>query len=278
MILDGKLVAKGTREEIKKEVQAINKDGKEVGLCVVLVGNDPASLVYVNNKIKASNEVGIKSYLYKLEADVSQDEVLALLDKLNKDDKINGIIVQLPLPKTLDETTILNAIDPKKDVDGCHYVQKGKLWTGNPELIACTPFGVMKILEYYNIDVKGKHAVIVGRSNLVGKPLAQLLLAKDATVTICHSKTKDIKEIASKADILCAAVGKANFITVDMEKQGAIVIDIGINRVEGKLYGDVDYDSVKEICSYITPVPGGVGPMTVTMLLYNTLKAYKLYK
>lgn len=276
MIMDGKLVAKVTREQIKKDVENIKKSGKEIGLSVVLVGENPASLVYVNNKVKASNEVGINSYLHKLDENVSEEELLLLLDKLNKDSKVNGIIVQLPLPKTLDETTILNAIDPSKDVDGCHFVQKGKLWTGNPELIACTPFGVMKILEYYNIPIKGKHVVIVGRSNLVGKPLAELFLSKDATVTICHSKTTDIKSITRKADILCVAIGRANFITKDMVASGAVVVDIGINRVDGKLYGDVDYENVKDICSYITPVPGGVGPMTVTMLLYNTVKASTL--
>lgn len=276
MIMDGKLVAKVTREQIKNDVENIKKSGKEIGLSVVLVGENPASLVYVNNKVKASNEVGINSYLHKLDENVSEEELLLLLDKLNKDSKVNGIIVQLPLPKTLDETTILNAIDPSKDVDGCHFVQKGKLWTGNPELIACTPFGVMKILEYYNIPIKGKHVVIVGRSNLVGKPLAELFLSKDATVTICHSKTTDIKSITSKADILCVAIGRANFITKDMVASGAVVVDIGINRVDGKLYGDVDYENVKDICSYITPVPGGVGPMTVTMLLYNTVKASTL--
>lgn len=274
--MDGKLVAKVTREQIKKDVENIKKSGKEIGLSVVLVGENPASLVYVNNKVKASNEVGINSYLHKLDENVSEEELLLLLDKLNKDSKVNGIIVQLPLPKTLDETTILNAIDPSKDVDGCHFVQKGKLWTGNPELIACTPFGVMKILEYYNIPIKGKHVVIVGRSNLVGKPLAELFLSKDATVTICHSKTTDIKSITRKADILCVAIGRANFITKDMVASGAVVVDIGINRVDGKLYGDVDYENVKDICSYITPVPGGVGPMTVTMLLYNTVKASTL--
>jgi methylenetetrahydrofolate dehydrogenase (NADP+)/methenyltetrahydrofolate cyclohydrolase len=278
MIMDGKLVAKITREQIKKDVENITKTGKEIGLCVVLVGENPASLVYVNNKVKASKEVGINSYLHKLDQNVSQEEVLELLDRLNKDSKVNGIIVQLPLPKTLDESTILNAIDPSKDVDGCHYVQKGKLWLGKPELIACTPFGVMKILEHYNIPILGKNVVIVGRSNLVGKPLAELFLSKDATVTICHSKTTNMKQITQNADILCVAIGKANFITKDMVKSGAVVVDIGINRVDGKLYGDVDYENVKDICSYITPVPGGVGPMTVTMLLYNTVKAKTLQK
>jgi methylenetetrahydrofolate dehydrogenase (NADP+)/methenyltetrahydrofolate cyclohydrolase len=278
MIMDGKLVAKITREQIKKDVENITNTGEEIGLCVVLVGENPASLVYVNNKVKASNEVGINSYLKKLDQNVSQEEVLELLDRLNKDSKVNGIIVQLPLPKTLDESTILNAIDPSKDVDGCHYVQKGKLWMGKPELIACTPFGVMKILEHYNIPIRGKNVVIVGRSNLVGKPLAELFLSKDATVTICHSKTTDIKQITQNADILCVAIGKANFITKDMVKAGAVVVDIGINRVDGKLYGDVDYENVKDICSYITPVPGGVGPMTVTMLLHNTVKAKTLQK
>ncbi|HKL73329.1 MAG TPA: bifunctional methylenetetrahydrofolate dehydrogenase/methenyltetrahydrofolate cyclohydrolase FolD [Clostridia bacterium] len=277
-LIDGKLVAKLTRQQIKEEVDKLIAEGGEIGLAVVLVGENPASMVYVNNKIKACKEVGINSYLHKLDSNVTAKELTKLLAQLNADNKVNGIIVQLPLPKGLDEREILNSIDPSKDVDGCHYVQKGKLWTGNPELIACTPFGVIKMLEHYDIPIRGQHAVIVGRSNLVGKPLAELLLDKDATVTICHSKTRNMKEITLNADILCVAVGKPKFITKDMVKEGAVVIDIGINRVDSKLIGDTDYENIADKCSYITPVPGGVGPMTVTMLLANTVTAYKLKK
>lgn len=275
-IMDGKLVAQITRQQIKEEVDAIKQAGGEVGLAVILVGDNPASQVYVNNKIKACKEAGINSILCKLEENATQKEVLDVIEKLNADKAVNGILVQLPVPKGLDENEILSAVDPAKDVDGAHYVQKGKLWTGHPELIACTPFGVMKMLEYYNIPIKGRHAVVIGRSNLVGKPLAQLLLDKDATVTICHSKTADIKSITRQADILCVAIGKAGFVTADMVKEGTVVIDVGINRENGVLRGDVDFESVKDKCSYITPVPGGVGLMTVTMLLANAVAAYKI--
>lgn len=277
-IIDGKLVAKVTREQIKKEVErlkALNYPNA-IGLAVILVGDDPASQVYVRNKIKACDEVGIKSFLCKLPAESTFDEVAGTIRYLNENPDVSGMILQLPLPKHLDENSLLDLIDPEKDVDGCHYVQKGRLWTGRDSLVACTPYGVMKLLEYYDISLQGKNAVVIGRSNLVGKPLAQLLLDANCTVTICHSKTQNLAEITSRADIVCVAIGKAKFLTSDMVKNGAVVIDVGMDRDEnGKLCGDVDFDSVAPKCSFITPVPGGVGPMTVTMLLANTVKAYK---
>jgi len=277
-IIDGKLVAKVKREQIKQEVErlkALNYPNT-IGLAVILVGDDPASQVYVRNKIKACDEVGIKSFLCKLPAESTFDEVAGTIRYLNENPDVSGMILQLPLPKHLDENSLLDLIDPEKDVDGCHYVQKGRLWTGRDSLVACTPYGVMKLLEYYDISLQGKNAVVIGRSNLVGKPLAQLLLDANCTVTICHSKTQNLAEITSRADIVCVAIGKAKFLTSDMVKNGAVVIDVGMDRDEnGKLCGDVDFDSVAPKCSFITPVPGGVGPMTVTMLLANTVKAYK---
>lgn len=277
-IIDGKLVAKLTREQIKKEVEQLKslKYPDAIGLAVILVGDDPASQVYVRNKIKACDEVGIKSFLCKLPAESTFDEVAGTISYLNENPDVSGMILQLPLPKHLDENSLLDLIDPNKDVDGCHYVQKGRLWTGRDSLVACTPSGVMKLLEYYDIPLEGKNAVVIGRSNLVGKPLAQLLLDKNCTVMICHSKTRNLGEIVSKADIVCVAIGKAKFLTADMVKEGAVVVDVGMDRDEnGKLCGDVDFDAVAPKCSFITPVPGGVGPMTVTMLLANTVKAYK---
>lgn len=277
-IIDGKLVAKVTREQIKQEVEVLKALNypNAIGLAVILVGDDPASQVYVRNKIKACDEVGIKSFLCKLPAESTFDEVAGTIRYLNENPDVSGMILQLPLPKHLDENSLLDLIDPEKDVDGCHYVQKGRLWTGRDSLVACTPYGVMKLLEYYGISLQGKNAVVIGRSNLVGKPLAQLLLDANCTVTICHSKTQNLAEITSRADIVCVAIGKAKFLTSDMVKNGAVVIDVGMDRDEnGKLCGDVDFDSVAPKCSFITPVPGGVGPMTVTMLLANTVKAYK---
>ena len=277
-IIDGKLVAKVTREQIKQEVEGLKALNypNAIGLAVILVGDDPASQVYVRNKIKACDEVGIKSFLCKLPAESTFDEVAGTIRYLNENPDVSGMILQLPLPKHLDENSLLDLIDPEKDVDGCHYVQKGRLWTGRDSLVACTPYGVMKLLEYYDISLQGKNAVVIGRSNLVGKPLAQLLLDANCTVTICHSKTQNLAEITSRADIVCVAIGTAKFLTSDMVKNGAVVIDVGMDRDEnGKLCGDVDFDSVAPKCSYITPVPGGVGPMTVTMLLANTVKAYK---
>lgn len=277
-IIDGKLVAKVTREQIKQEVEVLKALNypNAIGLAVILVGDDPASQVYVRNKIKACDEVGIKSFLCKLPAESTFDEVAGTIRYLNENPDVSGMILQLPLPKHLDENSLLDLIDPEKDVDGCHYVQKGRLWTGRDSLVACTPYGVMKLLEYCDIPLEGKNAVVIGRSNLVGKPLAQLLLDANCTVTICHSKTQNLAEITSRADIVCVAIGKAKFLTSDMVKNGAVVIDVGMDRDEnGKLCGDVDFDSVAPKCSFITPVPGGVGPMTVTMLLANTVKTYK---
>lgn len=277
-IIDGKLVAKLTRENIARQVQALPQDklGK-IGLAVILVGDDPASKVYVRNKINGCAEVGIASTLEAMPADSTFEQVAAKIEQFNADPAISGILLQLPVPKHLDEAALLHLIDPSKDVDGCHYVQKGKLWTGEPELIPCTPYGVMKLLDHYSIPIEGKNAVVVGRSNLVGKPLAQLLLDRNATVTVCHSRTRDLGSITSRADIVCVAIGKAKFLKADMVKEGAVVIDVGMDRDEnGKLCGDVDFAEVAPKCSYITPVPGGVGPMTVTMLLQNTVTAYKL--
>ena len=278
-IIDGKLVAQVTREQIKKDVEAIKAANYPcgIGLAVILVGDDPASQVYVRNKIKACDEVGIKSFLCKLPAESTFDEVAGTINYLNENPDVSGMILQLPLPKHLDENALIDLIDPDKDVDGCHYVQKGRLWTGRDSLVACTPYGVMKLLDYYNIPLEGKNAVVIGRSNLVGKPLAQLLLDRNCTVTICHSRAKNLAELISRADIVCVAIGKAKFLKADMVKDGAVVIDVGMDRDEnGKLCGDVDFAGVAPKCSYITPVPGGVGPMTVTMLLANTVKAFKL--
>lgn len=278
-IIDGKLVASTIREGIKEEVTKLNSLYPENPIClaVVLVGDDPASQIYVRNKIKACEELGMKSLLYKMDATSTTEDVEKVILEMNARKDITGYIIQLPMPKGIDESYLLDLIDPAKDVDGCHYVSKGKLWTGRDSLIACTPYGVMKMLEYYNIPLEGKHAVVVGRSNLVGKPLAQLLLDKNCTVTICHSRTKDLKYFTSQADILCVTVGKAKIIGKDMVKEGAVVVDIGINRDEnGKVCGDVDFAQIADKCSYITPVPGGVGPMTITMLMYNTVVAYKM--
>ena len=276
-IIDGKLVAQVTREQIKKDVEAIKAANYPcgIGLAVILVGDDPASQVYVRNKIKACDEVGIKSFLCKLPAESTFDEVAGTINYLNENPDVSGMILQLPLPKHLDENALIDLIDPDKDVDGCHYVQKGRLWTGRDSLVACTPYGVMKLLDYYNIPLEGKNAVVIGRSNLVGKPLAQLLLDRNCTVTICHSRTKNLAEITSRADIVCVAIGKAKFLKADMVKDGAVVIDVGMDHDEnGKLCGDVDFAGVAPKCSYITPVPGGVGPMTITMLMANTIECF----
>lgn len=277
-IIDGKLVAALTRRDIAKQVEALPQDkcGK-IGLAVILVGDDPASKVYVSNKINGCAEVGISSTLVGMPADSTFEAVAAKINELNADDSVSGILLQLPVPKHLDEAALLRMIDPSKDVDGCHFVQKGKLWIGEPELIPCTPYGVIRLLDHYSIPLEGKNAVVVGRSNLVGKPLAQLLLDRNATVTICHSRTRDLGEITRRADIVCVAIGKAKFLKADMVKEGAVIIDVGMDRDEnGKLCGDVDFAEVAPKCSYITPVPGGVGPMTVTMLLQNTVTAYRL--
>lgn len=271
-IIDGKKLAAEMRVSIKVNVEEYkSKSGKEIGLAVVLVGDNPASQVYVRNKIKACEEVGIKSYAYYLPAEASQEELEDLLCGLAGDEKINGILVQLPLPAHLDAEKALKLIPDGKDVDGFSASNIGNLCMNCESLVACTPNGVMKMLESEHIDLEGKNAVVVGRSNIVGRPMAMLLLNADATVTVCHSKTKNLKEQCRRADVLVAAIGKAKFITADMVKDGAVVIDVGMNREEnGNLCGDVDFESVKDKCSYITPVPGGVGPMTITMLMYNT--------
>ena len=277
-IIDGKLVAAKTREQIAKEVAELKSKGydREIGLAVILVGNNPASEVYVRNKIKACEEVGIKSYLCKLPEESTFEDVADTIEQLNQNPDVSGMILQLPIPKHLDENKLIDLIHPDKDVDGCTAAQKGRLWTGRDSLIACTPYGVMKLLDFYGIPLEGRNAVVIGRSNLVGKPMAQLLLDRNCTVTLCHSRTKNLKEVTSSADIVVVAIGKAKFLKADMVKDGAVVIDVGMDRDEnGKLCGDVDYADVAEKCSYITPVPGGVGPMTVTMLIANTLQAYK---
>ena len=273
-IIDGKALAARMRAEIKERVAAFKAErGREIGLAVVLVGEDSASQVYVRNKIKACEEVGIKSYSYHLPADATQNQVCELVDELAASENVHGILVQLPLPRHIDEREVLRRIPTKKDVDGFCAENVGNLAMNRETIAACTPFGVMKMLEAYGIDPKGKSAVVLGRSNIVGKPMAMLLLNADATVTVCHSKTKNLKEVCASADILVVAIGRAKFVTEDMVKEGAVVIDVGMDRDEnGRLCGDVDYDAVKEKASYITPVPGGVGPMTITMLLYNTVQ------
>ncbi|MDE6302739.1 MAG: bifunctional methylenetetrahydrofolate dehydrogenase/methenyltetrahydrofolate cyclohydrolase FolD [Clostridia bacterium] len=277
-LIDGKLVASSIRGGISKEVAALRAQGlkDDIGLAVIFVGDNPASQVYVRNKIKACEEVGIKSFLCKLPEDSTFEDVARTIDELNRNADVSGIILQLPIPKHLDEIKLIDLIAPEKDVDGCTAAQKGRLWTGRDSLIACTPYGVMKLLEFYNIPLEGANAVVVGRSNLVGKPMAQLLMDANCTVTVCHSRTKNLAEITRSADIVIVAIGKAKFLKADMVKDGAVVVDVGMDRDEnGKLCGDVDFESVAPKCEYITPVPGGVGPMTVTMLIANTLTAYK---
>lgn len=267
-LIDGKEIARSIRSELSQKIAQYKS---QIGLAVVLVGENPASQVYVRNKIKACEEVGIKSFSHYLPEDTTQAELERLLKELANDAEIHGILVQLPLPKHLSESA-LKLIPPEKDVDGFSADNIGKLCLNKEQCtVSCTPYGIMKMLEYENIGLCGKNAVVVGRSNIVGKPMAMLLLNADATVTVCHSKTENLKEICKKADILVVAIGKAKFIKADMVKEGAVVIDVGMNRDEnGKLCGDVDFESVKDRCSYITPVPGGVGPMTITMLMYNT--------
>jgi methylenetetrahydrofolate dehydrogenase (NADP+)/methenyltetrahydrofolate cyclohydrolase len=274
-IIDGKLISAQIREEIAEKVINYNKKtGKLPGLAVVIVGENPASQVYVRNKKKACEQVGFNSWVYEMPENTTQEELNALIDKLNEDNAVHGILVQLPLPKHLDEEEIILRIKPEKDVDAFHPYNVGRITIGNPKFLPCTPAGIMELLHRSNIEISGKECVVIGRSNIVGKPMALLLLAENGTVTVCHSKTKDLKEVCRRADILVVAIGKADFVTADMVKEGAVVIDVGMNRnAEGKLTGDVDFKSVSEVASYITPVPGGVGPMTITMLLQNTLRA-----
>ncbi|MDO8886253.1 bifunctional methylenetetrahydrofolate dehydrogenase/methenyltetrahydrofolate cyclohydrolase FolD [Candidatus Oleimmundimicrobium sp.] len=276
-IIDGKAIAASIRQDMVDEVAQLKKEGITPGLAVVIVGDDPASKVYVGQKEKGCAQVGIYSEKYALPADTSEEELLALVSKLNIDDKINGILVQLPLPKQIDEKKILYAISPVKDVDGFHPENIGKLVIGEDAFLPCTPHGIMVLLKHAGIDLRGKEAVVVGRSNIVGKPISLMLLSKSATVTICHSKTKDLSFHTKRADVLVAAVGKPEMIKGEMVKDGVIVIDVGVNRLEsGKLVGDVEFESVSKKALVITPVPGGVGPMTITMLLKNTIKAAKM--
>ena len=274
-LIDGKIISASVKERVKGEVEALKQQGITTGLAVIIVGEDPASKVYVANKKKACEALGIISEEYALPENTTQEELLALIDELNNKKSINGILCQLPLPRHLDEQAVINAILPEKDVDAFHPQNVGKIMLGEYDFVPCTPAGIMEMLAYENIDIEGKTCVVIGRSNIVGKPMGMLLLHKNGTVTICHSRTKDLASVCKEADILVAAVGRPNFVTADMVKDGAVVIDVGINRVDGKLVGDVDFENVKDICSAITPVPGGVGPMTIAMLMQNTLTAAK---
>ena len=276
-IINGKEISAAIRSEIKEATEAmVSESGVRPGLAVIIVGEDPASQVYVRNKKRACDEVGFYSESYELPENTTQEELNALVDKLNKSEKIHGILCQLPLPKHLDENEVIMRIDPKKDVDAFHPENVGKIMIGDYSFLPCTPAGVMALLERSGIEVSGKECVVVGRSNIVGKPQAMLLLHANGTVTVCHSRTKNLSEVCRRADILVAAIGKADFFKADMVKEGAVVIDVGMNRrADGKLTGDVDFESVAPKASYITPVPGGVGPMTITMLMQNTLTAAK---
>jgi len=286
-IIDGTAIAAQIRKEIAAGIEELKRDaGVTPGLAVVLVGDNPASKSYVRNKNKAAHEIGIHSEQHTLPVDAPEGELLALVEKLNRDSKIHGILVQLPLPRHIDEQKVIDSISLAKDVDGFHPVSLGRIMTGQPGFRPCTPFGIQKLLAYSGVRVEGSHVVVVGRSNIVGKPIANMLMQKekdaDATVTVCHSRTKDLPSITRQADILIAAIGRPEFVTADMVKEGAVVIDVGINRIDDpthpkgqRMVGDVKFDEVSEKCAAITPVPGGVGPMTITMLLYNTLQAAK---
>ena len=277
IIIDGKKVSAQVKEQVRIETEEIVKKGIKPGLAVIIVGDDPASRVYVNNKKKACEKVGFLSKEFALPATTTQEELLSLVKELNEDKEINGILCQLPLPKGLDEKAVIEAISPLKDVDAFHASNVGKIMIGDYDFLPCTPAGVMEMLHSYNIPVEGKECVVIGRSNIVGKPMAMLLLHENGTVTITHSRTKNLTEVTKRADILVAAIGKPKFVTADMVKEGAVVIDVGMDRDEnGKLCGDVDFENVKEKCSAITPVPGGVGPMTIAVLMKNTLKACKI--
>ena len=279
-ILDGKLAAINVKENLKQEVEELKRKGINPKLAVIMVGDDPSSKIYVKNKSIACTELGIDYEEYLLSSNIEMKELLELIDKLNNDKNVHGILLQSPIPKNLDINEAFRRISPNKDVDGFNPINVGKLCLGQDTFVSCTPFGIIKILELNNIELEGKNAVIIGRSNIVGKPMLQCLLNKNATVTVCHSKTQNLKEITKNADIIVAAIGKAKFITKDMIKENAIVIDVGINRNSetGKICGDVDYEEVSEIASYITPVPGGVGPMTIAMLMNNVIKAAKINK
>ena len=275
-ILDGKELSKKIRKELKAEVEELKLKGINPKLAVILVGDDSASQVYVKNKSKACEKTGIDFEEYIFDANITEQELLDTIEKLNNDDSVHGILVQSPVPKHIDANKAFGTISPEKDVDGFHPINVGNLSIGKDCFISCTPYGIVKILEEYNIETEGKEAVILGRSNIVGKPMIQCMLNKNATVTVCHSRTKNIEEITRRADILIAAIGKAKFVKEDMIKDGAVIIDVGINRLEdGTIVGDVDFEKAKEKASYITPVPGGVGPMTIAMLLNNVVKAAK---
>lgn len=276
-IIDGKKVADHLRKKVREEIKNLKEEtGIIPGLAAVVVGNNPASQIYVRNKRKACEEAGIYSEEHNLLEETTESDLLSLVEKLNHDEKIHGILVQLPLPKQISEAKILRAVSPLKDIDGFHPENVGLLVEGNPRFIPCTPYGIIKLLDYYGIEIQGKEAVVVGRSNIVGKPVSLLLLHRHATVTICHSRTRSLAEVTLRADILVAAMGRAKSITGDMVKEGVVVIDVGINRLpDGKLSGDVDFERVREKASYITPVPGGVGPMTIGMLLWNTFSSAK---
>ena len=275
-IISGKVISAAVKERIAAEVAELKTKGVTPGLAVIIVGTDPASQVYVGSKERTCIELGMYSEKYELPESTTNEELLALVERLNKDDKIHGILCQLPLPRHLDEKAVIDAIDPKKDVDAFHVQNVGKIMIGDYDFLPCTPAGIMEMLKFSGIDPAGKHCVVIGRSNIVGKPMAMLMLHANATVTICHSKTQNLKELCREADILVAAVGRAKFVTADMVKEGAVVIDVGMNRDEnGKLCGDVDYQNVEPLCSAITPVPGGVGPMTIAMLMQNTLTSAK---
>ncbi|MBR3631347.1 MAG: bifunctional methylenetetrahydrofolate dehydrogenase/methenyltetrahydrofolate cyclohydrolase FolD [Oscillospiraceae bacterium] len=275
--IDGKAVSAQVREQVRLETAALmEKHGIQPGLAVVIVGNDPASRVYVNNKKKACEAVGFRSFEYALPEETTQEELLALVEKLNADPEVNGILVQLPVPEQIDDKAIINAISPAKDVDAFHPENVGRIMIGDYSFLPCTPAGAMELIDSTGVEVSGKNCVVIGRSNIVGKPMAMLLLHRNGTVTICHSRTRDLAAVTREADILVAAVGKPNFVTADMVKEGAVVIDVGINRLDnGKLCGDVDFEAVEPKAGWITPVPGGVGPMTIAMLMRNTLTAAK---
>ncbi|MEE1102295.1 MAG: bifunctional methylenetetrahydrofolate dehydrogenase/methenyltetrahydrofolate cyclohydrolase FolD [Agathobacter sp.] len=276
-LIDGKKISQDIKDELKAKVEKLKSEGTVCSLAVIQVGNDPASSVYVNNKKKACAYIGIESVAYELPEETTEAELLGIIEKLNNDSKINGILCQLPLPKHIDEDKVINAISPKKDVDGFHPQSVGSLVIGQPGFVSCTPAGIIELLKRSNVEIEGKHCVVIGRSNIVGKPMALLMLRENATVTVCHSRTKDIKSICKQADILIVAVGKKEFVTADFVKEGAVVIDVGIHRDENnKLKGDVLFDEVKDVASYITPVPGGVGPMTIAMLMNNCVEALSL--
>lgn len=275
-IIDGKQISQQIKDELKEEVAKLKAAGKEITLAVIQVGSDPASTVYVGNKKKACAYIGIESLAYELPEETSEQELLDLVEKLNQDPKVNGILVQLPLPKHMNEDKIIQTISPDKDVDGFHPISVGRLCIGEKGFVSCTPAGIIQLLKRSDVEISGKECVVIGRSNIVGKPMAMLLLRENGTVTVTHSRTKDLKEVAKRADILVVAIGKPKMITKDYVKEGAVVIDVGIHRMEnGKLCGDVDYDDVAPVCSAITPVPGGVGPMTIAMLMNNCVESVR---